>query len=74
VAEILCSFVAELMKTIFHSSGPGATGTFLGGWGFLQNRLQSRMPSPSQLFPWGFWGKEADTRPDEGEADSASLK
>ena len=32
------------------------------------------MPSPSQLFPWGFLGKEADTRPGEGEADSASLE
>jgi len=27
------------------------------------------MPSTSKLFPWGFGGKEADTRPGEGETN-----
>ncbi len=71
--ESLFSFAAELMSSLSSTSAFCATGTFLGdtGGGPIVPRI--RMPSPSQLFPWGFWGKEADTRPGEGEADSASL-
>ena len=73
VVESLFSCVAELMCSFSTHPPAPATGTFLGGQRLNLSCGVLEMPSPSQLFPWGFYGKEADTRPGEGETDSASF-